>query len=119
MIMNTSHLYTQKELPNLKDTLKRIKAHRDIALNLSLNEVLVRAAIALISPIFFYIFYRSLVLYIVPVITYLYLTAMMRYCVIKYLWRRYVKHLPIIKRKPYGKDINYPEESTNESMLIK
>lgn len=93
--------------------------HNDIILNVSLQEALVRAIIALIGPIILFLINKHLMLIIVPVIAYIYVTAMMRYCVVKYLWRRYVRHLPRIKRKPYGLDINYPEESIPTNLYPK
>lgn len=83
----------------------------DVTLNLSLKEGMVRAIIALVSPIIIGLAYKYIIIMITPVIAYLYLTAMTRYCIIKYLWRRYVSHHALVKRAAYGMDINYPEES--------
>lgn len=113
-IMNIANGYTNPVLPASKTGVTENTAHaavKDITLNVSLKEAMERAIIALISPVIICLFYKYSIIFITPVITYLYLTAMMRYCVVKYLWRRYVSHHALIKRAAYGMDVNYPEES--------
>jgi len=89
---------------------RRIAGH-DIILNVSFQESMIRFGVLLLLPMLVLLIDKHLVIYTAPVIGYLLLTALIQFCVIKYIWHRYVKHDPPAVLPEYGKDPNYPEES--------
>ena len=83
----------------------------DIELNLSFKAVLIRFGILFLLPILAMLIDESLVIYTVPICMYLLITALLQFCIIKYIWTRYVKNeTPPLQHK-YGQDPNYPDES--------
>lgn len=89
---------------------RRIAGH-DIILNVSFQDSMIRFGILLILPMLALFIDKHLVIYTAPVIGYLFITAVSQFCVIKYVWHRYIKKEPAPSRPEYGKDSNYPEES--------
>ncbi len=89
---------------------KRI-AGRDIVLNVSFQDSMIRLGILLLLPVLVLLIDKDLIIYTAPVIGYLFVTAVIQFCVIKYVWHRYIKHDPALVLPEYGKDPNYPEES--------
>jgi hypothetical protein len=87
------------------------KAGKDIRLNVSFKEALIRFGITLILPIIILLINARLMIYTAPVMAYLFLSGITHFCVIKYFWRRFIKHEPPEPLPPYGQDMNYPEES--------
>lgn len=97
-----------------KDTiplLKNITGKNDFVLNVDLTDSLIRLGIALALPILALLINKRLVIYTVPVIVYLFSTALIRFCVVKYVWHRYIRHDKAAELPAYGKDANYPEQS--------
>ena len=91
--------------------LKKIKVKPDIVLNVNFKDELIRVAIALFLAMLTVFTHTHLIIYIAPLIFYLFVSALLKFCIVKYLWRRYIKHEPAAKRIKYGEDPNYPEES--------
>lgn len=63
-------------------------------LNLSLRESLLRGLAAILLPMFLLLIDHHLVVYSLPVIIYLYITAIVHICPIKHAWHRWVRHTP-------------------------
>ena len=84
---------------------------KDIVLNVNLKDALIRFGLTLLIPIIVLLIDEHLVIYTMPVITYLFVSALIRFCVIKHLWHYYIMHERTPVMKPYGKDMNYPEET--------
>lgn len=84
---------------------------KDITLNVSFQDALIRFGFTALIPIVALFADVRLIIYTAPVIAYLFVTSLCRFCVIKYLWHYLPMHrrLPVIKA--YGKDPNYPEET--------
>jgi hypothetical protein len=61
----------------------------EMTLNLSLQECLIRGGFALAIPAAMVLINPHLIFFAVPVIVYLYITAIIHYCPVKHLWRRY------------------------------
>jgi len=61
-------------------------------LNLSLQESLIRGMTAILLPMLLLLFDHKLILYVAPVIAYLYITALTHICPVKHAWRRITKH---------------------------
>ena len=59
-------------------------------LNLSLRESLLRGAAAVVLPMLLLLIDHHIILYVSPVIVYLYITAIAHICPIKHAWRRWV-----------------------------
>jgi hypothetical protein len=82
-----------------------------IALNVSYRDALIRFGVTILLPIVLLIIDKHIVIYAAPVMAYLFTTAIIHFCIIKYAWHRYIKHDPAPALAPYGEDPNYPEES--------
>jgi hypothetical protein len=83
----------------------------DVELNLSFKAVLIRFGILFLLPILAMLINKGLVIYTVPICMYLLTTALLQFCLIKYIWHRYVKHEATPLQHKYGQDPNYPDES--------
>ncbi len=91
---------------------RRRIAGRDIILNVSFQDSMIRSGILLLLPMLVLFIDKQLVIYTAPILGYLLMTALVQFCPLKYVWHRYIKHDPIPVQPEYGKDPNYPEEST-------
>lgn len=98
-------------LPNRPFIKRRRIAGHDIILNVSFQESMIRFIIVIFLPIIVLFIAKDLVIYTAPVMGYLFLSALVQFCVIKYIWQRYIKHQPAPDSPAYGDDPNYPEES--------
>ena len=90
---------------------KRKIAGKDIVLNVGFKEAMIRFGLTLLIPMLVLAIDKHLVIYTTPVVIYLFVSAITHFCVIKLMWRRYVKHDPPPPPIPYGENPNYPEES--------
>ena len=84
---------------------------KDVILNVSFKEALIRFGIALGLPILMLVIDAHLIVYTTPIMAYLFISGITHFCVFKYLWHRVIKHDPPAAEPPYGQDLNYPEES--------
>jgi hypothetical protein len=84
---------------------------KDVILNVSFKEALIRFGIALGLPMLMLVIDAHLIVYTTPVLAYLFISGITHFCVFKYLWHRVIKHDPPAPLPPYGQDMNYPEES--------
>jgi hypothetical protein len=84
---------------------------KDITLNVSLKDLLIRFGLTVFIPIVAMLIDAHLVIYTTPIIVYLFITMLTRFCFIKYLWHHYVLNQRIPLAKAYGKDPDYPEET--------
>ena len=91
--------------------LKKIKINNDIVLNVGFKDVMIRVAIALIISMLISFADTHLIIYISLVIFYLFISALTRFCIVKYVRHRFIKHEPALHQPKYGKDPNSPEES--------
>lgn len=98
-------------LPNRPFIKRRRIAGHDIILNVSFQESMIRFIIVIFLPIIVLFISKDLVIYTAPVMGYLFLSALVQFCVIKYIWQRNIKHQPAPDSPAYGDDPNYPEES--------
>ena len=94
-----------------KPVRRRTIGRYDIILNVSFAESMVRFGILLLLPLLALVINKHLVIYTAPIVGYLFITAIVQFCVIKYIWQRYIKHDPAPILPEYGKDPNYPDES--------
>jgi hypothetical protein len=87
------------------------QAHgHDIDQNVDLKDALIRFGITILLPILALLINWRLVIFTAPIMTYLFATAITHFCVIKYLWRRYISHMSTRRLTAYGLDPSYPEE---------
>ncbi len=100
-----------RETKNSSADLQGRFASNDIILNVSIKDALIRFGIMIILPILALVFDKHLVIYTAPPMTYLFVSAITHFCIIKYLWHHFVKHEASPALKGYGQDPNYPEES--------
>lgn len=91
--------------------VKKIKVKHDIVLNVGFKDIMIRVVIALLIPMLTAFTDTHLIIYISPVIFYLFVSALTRFCIVKYAWCRFIKHEPALQSPTYGKDLNSPEES--------
>ena len=89
---------------------KRI-AGMDIVLNVGFEDALIRFGAMILLPVLLFFVDEHLIIYSAPVMAYLFISAITHFCIVKYAWRRYIKHKPPPVEPPYGQDPNYPEES--------
>jgi hypothetical protein len=86
-------------------------AGKDIRLNVTFKDAMFRFGITLALPVIMLLIDPHLIIYTAPVMAYLFISVITHFCVIKYAWHRFIKHDPPAALPPYGKDLNYPEES--------
>lgn len=84
---------------------------KDIVLNVSFTNAMIRFVIMIFLPIIVLLIDKHLVIYTAPVMAYLFISGITHFCVIKYIWLRFVLRKQPVVRAPYGENINYPEES--------
>jgi len=91
--------------------IRKRRGGKDIVLNVNLKDALIRFGLTILIPIVVLLIDVHLVIYTAPVIAYLFVSALIRFCVIKHLWHYYImnERTPVIKA--YGQDPNYPEET--------
>ncbi len=90
---------------------RRRIAGKDIVLNLTFQDSLIRFGILLFLPMLVLLVARHYVIYTAPVSAYLLMTALIEFCPIKYFWHRVIKHESDPVQPEYGKDPHYPDES--------
>ncbi len=83
---------------------------KDVVLNVSFKDAMIRFIAMVFLPIIVVLVDKNLVIYTAPVLAYLFITALTKFCWVKYAWHHYVKH-EITSAPAYGKDPNAPEES--------
>ena len=72
---------------------------------------MIRFGITLFLPLSMLLIDKHLIIYTAPIIAYLFMSGITHFCVIKYLWHRYIKHEPAQDLRAYGEDPEYPEET--------
>lgn len=92
---------------------KRKIGRNDIPLNVTLKEAMIRFGIMLLIPIAALYIDKHLIIYTTPVVIYLFITGITRFCIIKRIWRRVIKHEGPFPTPKYGEDVNYPDETVN------
>jgi|GEM_PF-1844038 len=70
-------------------------------LNLNLRESLLRGLVAVLLPMLMLLIDHRILVYFLPVIVYLYITAMIHICPLKHLWRLKVLHVPDENDNPF------------------
>ena len=91
--------------------LKKGKIKNDIVLNVDSKDAMIRFGILLFLTMLMLVTHTHLIIYATPVIFYLFISALTHFCIIKYVWHRYIKHESVPASPKYGEDPNYPEES--------
>ncbi|MEP6748225.1 MAG: hypothetical protein ABJB86_10905 [Bacteroidota bacterium] len=89
----------------------KIQKH-DMVQNIHFPEAMVRFGFTLLIPMVMLGIDKRLIIYTAPLIVYLFITALARFCIVKYAWHRYVKHEPVVT-PAYGQDPDFPEESAD------
>ena len=97
--------------PKIPGVVWKRNGGKDIVQNVSFKDALIRFGLTIVLPIIALLINVHWVIYTAPVIAYLFLTALVRFCVIKYLWHHFIMRENAPAMKGYGKDVNYPEES--------
>lgn len=93
--------------------LQKKTRNHDLVQNIHFPEAMIRFGFALLIPMVTLGIDKHLIIYTAPIIAYLFITAMARFCVVKYAWRRFIKHEPAPVLPAYGEDPDYPEESAD------
>src|SRR5450432_3287261 len=93
--------------------LKKGIVTNDLVSNVNFKEALVRFGFTLLLPMLMLAIDKHLIIYTAPLIAYLFITALARFCIVKYAWHRYVKHEPTPDVSAYGEDPDYPEQSAD------
>ncbi len=84
---------------------------KDLVPNVGFKDAVIRFGISLLIPMVLLLADKHLIMYAAPVMAYLLVSAIGHFCVVNFLWHRYVKKEPAPAQPPYGTDPNYPEES--------
>jgi hypothetical protein len=84
---------------------------KDIRLNVSFRNAMIRFGVMMLLLVITLLIDKKWIIYIVPVLAYLFITAIIRFCIIKYAWHRYIRHEPVPGPLPYGKNPNFPDET--------
>ena len=91
-----------------KQENKRIK---DLVPNVNFKDALIRFGLTILMPIVLLLINKHFIIYAAPVMAYLFISALAHFCIVKYVWHRYIKHEPAVPATAYAEDLNYPEES--------
>jgi hypothetical protein len=102
--------YRKKTKINSVETQKKF-VKKDIVLNVSLRDALIRFGIMIVLPILILIIDKHLVIYTAPIMTYLFVSAITHFCAVKYVWQHYLQHKALPPLPAYGENPDYPEES--------
>lgn len=96
--------------PKISPEVWKRNRGKDLNLNVRFKDALIRGGLTILIPIVALVINVHLVIYTAPIVTYLFVTALTRFCVVKHLWHYYIlnERMPILK--PYGMDPDYPEE---------
>lgn len=83
----------------------------DFILNIDFKDALIRGGFTILIPIVALLIDARLVIYMAPIVVYLFVTSLIRFCLVKHLWHYYMlnERIPVVK--PYGMDPDYPEET--------
>jgi hypothetical protein len=97
--------------PKIPPVVWRRNGGKDLILNVQFKDALIRGGFTILIPIIALLINVHLVIYTAPIIAYLFVTSLTRFCVVKHLWHYYIlnERTPVIK--PYGMDPDYPEET--------
>jgi hypothetical protein len=88
-------------------------AFPDLVPNVNFQDAMIRFGFTLVIPMVMLGIDKYLIIYTAPIMAYLFVTAIAHFCVIKYVWHRYIKQEAAPSPAAYGKDPAYPEESLN------
>jgi hypothetical protein len=102
---NTSIIHTAPSTSH-----KRIGKY-DLPSNVHFEEAMIRFGFTLLIPMLMLGIDKHLIIYTAPIIAYLFITALARFCVVKYIWQRCIKPGQAAVVPAYGEDPDYPEES--------
>ncbi|MEO6870356.1 MAG: hypothetical protein ABI168_11965 [Ginsengibacter sp.] len=80
--------------PKKETTTKETWLERDIVLNVGFKESINRCVVSIFLPWPFVMADHLLLLYVAPVMFYLFVSGLTHFCVIRYAWRHFVKHIP-------------------------
>jgi hypothetical protein len=86
-------------------------AGKDVRLNVNFKDSMIRFGITMFLPMIMLLIDYHMIIYTAPVMAYLFISAITHFCVIKYIWHRYIKHDPPAALPPYGENPDFPEES--------
>jgi hypothetical protein len=84
---------------------------KDLVPNVGFKDAVIRFGITLLIPMVLLLIDKHLIIYAAPIMAYLFISAIGHFCIIKFLWHRYIKHETAAALPAYGTDPNYPEES--------
>jgi hypothetical protein len=102
-----------ENIPVESTTHQKKMWEHDLVQNIRFPEAIVRFGFTILIPMLMLGIDKHLIIYTAPLIAYLFITALARFCVVKYVWHRYIKHEPARSSPAYGKDPDYPEESAD------
>ena len=97
--------------PLLTTPVKKRISFPDIRLNVSFQDSLIRFGILFLLPMMVLLIDKHFLIYLAPIMGYLFITALIQFCLIKYIWHRFFKGEIPSPTHVYGSDLNYPEES--------
>lgn len=116
--MDTHQLSNQSSILNSdvreSKISKRKIGPKDVPLNVTLKEAMIRFGFMLLLPIAVLYIDKHLIIYTTPIVIYLFITGITRFCPIKRFWRRVIRHEHQFPTPPYGEDINYPDENDSK-----
>jgi hypothetical protein len=83
----------------------------DLVPNVDFQDALIRFGCTLVIPMVMLAIDKYLIIYTAPIMAYLFISSIARFCVVKYIWCRYIKHQPVPVLAKYGQNVDYPEQS--------
>jgi hypothetical protein len=101
------HAVTKANFPHLPIQI----AGKDIRLNVSFKDAMIRFGITLVLPMIMLLIDKRLIIYTAPIMAYLFISGITHFCILKYVWHRIIRHESPVLPPPYGENLNYPEES--------
>ncbi len=91
--------------------LKKRWIDNDIILNMGFRESLIRGGIVLLLPWPIMAINPKLLIYAVPVMFYLFITALLHFCFIKYAWQHWVLKMKTPEVCDFAKEMDIPVDS--------
>ncbi len=94
--------------PKNETTNKKTWLEKDIILNVGFKESIVRCMVSIFLPWPFVMAGHALLLYVAPVMFYLFVSGLTHFCLIRYAWRHFVKHIPDPLICDFATDLDIP-----------
>ncbi len=94
--------------PKSETATKKTWLEKDIVLNVGFTESIVRCMVSIFLPWPFLLINHYLVIIAAPIMFYVFVSGLIHFCIIRYAWTHFVKHIPDPVICDFALDLNIP-----------